>query len=920
MLVGREGELVVLTSALDAVRGGEGRVLMLGGEPGIGKTRLVTELTRLAGEREIPTLVGRTLQEETAPALWPWWEALLGRPELDLLDDIAGGDEIYSVARLRAFEKVLTTLSSSACGQGLVVVLEDLQWADEATLKLLCQGVGKPWLTLVGTYRTNERPAALRNALTALDRTGSAVLLRPRAWSAEEVALAAAAAHPSWHPVLYRESGGNPLFVLELLSSLREAALAAEPAPADGRWPFGVPENLASITAARVAGLSDAGQRAVAVAGVLGTECGCAELTALGGDGEQAMEALEEAAAAGLLTEVGGLPARFRFTHALLRDAVYARLTVQQRLEWHRKAAEAIENGQLAGEPATHRLRCATDDDSRALAVAACRQAAATAVRFAPDRAVRILDAALALPGVADEDRLDLVLMAAEAEYSGGRTDAAVRRCDTAMTLAERVGPADALVRAALVVHGIGGPANVGVLALCDRALAALPADAVAGRARVLAQRTIALGEVLGFEQVDEDSREALRLAESSGDPLALADAFRARQHAASGPDGVTERLELARRILELAGRGGPEDAELWGRLWRIDASLQLGALDVVDTELTNLGILADRHGWPIAHWHLHRLSAARQLLAGRFAGAEAESDLALEWANRTEDWSAIGIDGAFRIELLALQGRHSEHVELMRAMGPVVRLPIFWALAGKFLWEAGDSDVARDHFEDLRRALPRLDLDGRWLGTVTGGGQLAIALGELDSAALCYELLLPYQEFFVAGGSGSVLCLGSVSRSLGMLAAALGRPEDAERHFTEAIGIDDRTGALPYRTLSELSLAELLHQRGTRNDLTRAAGYLERVVATAERLRMRPTLLRAKELLGELRRHTPGLTRREREVLGLLSGGRSNREIAGELVLSERTVETHVANVLGKLGLANRSQAAAWAARNQIT
>jgi DNA-binding CsgD family transcriptional regulator len=228
MLVGREGELVVLTSALDAVRGGEGRVLMLGGEPGIGKTRLVTELTRLAGEREIPTLVGRTLQEETAPALWPWWEALLGRPELDLLDDIASGDEIYSVARLRAFEKVLTTLSSSACGQGLVVVLEDLQWADEATLKLLCQGVGKPWLTLVGTYRTNERPAALRNALTALDRTGSAVLLRPRAWSAKEVALAAAAAHPSWHPVLYRESGGNPLFVLELLSSLREAALAAE--------------------------------------------------------------------------------------------------------------------------------------------------------------------------------------------------------------------------------------------------------------------------------------------------------------------------------------------------------------------------------------------------------------------------------------------------------------------------------------------------------------------------------------------------------------------------------------------------------------------------------------------------------------------------------------------------------------------
>jgi DNA-binding CsgD family transcriptional regulator/tetratricopeptide (TPR) repeat protein len=521
---------------------------------------------------------------------------------------------------------------------------------------------------------------------------------------------------------------------------------------------------------------------------------------------------------------------------------------------------------------------------------------------------------------VTDAERRDLLLTAAEAEYSGGRTDAAVRRCDIAMTLAEREGPADAVVRAALVVHGIGGSANVGVLALCDRALAALPADAVAGRARVLAQRTLALGEVLGFEQVGDGSREALRLAESSGDPLALADAFRARQHAASGPDGVAERLELARRILELAGQGGPEDAELWGRLWRIDASLQLGALDVVDTELANLGILSERLGRPIAHWHLHRLSAARELLAGRFADAEAESDLALEWANRTEDWSAIAIDGAFRNELLALQGRHGEHIELMRTMRSVVRIPIFWAQAGKFLWEAGDPDGARDNFEDLRHALPRLDMDGRWLGTVTVGGQLAIALGELDSVALCYELLLPYKGFCVAGGSGSVLCLGSVSRSLGMLAAALGKLADAERHFTEAIGIDERAGALPYRTLSELSLAELLYRRGSRNDLTRAAGYLERVVATTERLRMRPALRRAKDLLGELRRHTLGLTPREREVLGLLSGGRSNREIAGELVLSERTVETHVANLLGKLGLANRSQAAAWATRNQVT
>jgi hypothetical protein len=239
----------------------------------------------------------------------------------------------------------------------------------------------------------------------------------------------------------------------------------------------------------------------------------------------------------------------------------------------------------------------------------------------------------------------------------------------------------DALVRAALVVRGICGPINATLIGLCDRALETLPADEDVGRARALSQRTLAAGVVLGFAEVERRSTEALRLAQRSGDPLALSDALRARQHAASGTDGVTEPLELARRMIALPALGGPADAELWGTLWRIDAALQLGAIDVVDEELGRVELLAERLHWPIAHWHHHRLSAARAVLTGRFAQAEAEADTALAWAKQTEDLSAVAIDDPFRSELRHMQGGHDEMIDRFRTLqredawsGPILR------------------------------------------------------------------------------------------------------------------------------------------------------------------------------------------------------------------------------------------------------
>jgi DNA-binding CsgD family transcriptional regulator len=918
-LIGRDAPLGVLRAALTR---GTGAVLVRG-EPGIGKTSLVDALAREAAAHGHIVLTGRADPDDGAPPLWPWLQALTGRPERAGLLALAGplpatadpgaAAQAARAARLLAFEAVLDRLSAAPT----VVVLEDLHWADEPSLVLLGRAADRAGVLVVATYRDTEAGPALRAAVADLRRRGSTEVVTLRPWDdADVAALLPAAVHPSWAPVLRRTGAGLPLLATALLADLLDTDRAAHAAPADGAWPLDAPEQLVDLTAERLARLDPAARRAVEIAAVAGAGCCPAHLARLGASGgPAAVEALEAGVAAGLLVPSASVVHGYDFRHALLRDAVYAWVPAACRVPWHAALADAIEAGELPGDPVTHRLRAAVDPASCAAAVAACRAAAAQAEgALAFDRVVELLDAARRVT------RADLELSAAAADFAAGRAETAVRRC---RRVAAEGATAEQLVRAALTVRGLGGPLNAELVLLCDVALAALPARDLAGRARVLAQRALAASESAGgAAAVDAPSAEALRLAERSGSPLALADALRARQHAVSDVEGVTERVELARRMIALARGGGPADAELWGRLWRIDAALQLGEIDVVDQELAQLAVLAERLGWPIAWWHQHRMTGARLLLAGRFAEAEAAADRADAEARRTEDTTALHIGGALRGEILRLTGRHGEAVERLRAVRDAIgvgSLPIFLAEAGLIFVEAGETDEARTMLDELRPVLPRQPRDGRWIGTVAGAGLIAVLLADEPTVAWCFEQLTPYGHFYLASGSGSVRCGGAVKRVTGCLAAALGRAEDAHELLTAAIAMDERIGALPYRVLSEVALAGVHAAAGER---TAADGLARRAADTARRLGMAPAFAAAEQVLARLRadRDTAHpLTAREREVLARLAAGRTNRQIATELVLSERTVETHVGHVLGKLGVANRAEAAAWATRNPV-
>ena len=373
------------------------------------------------------------------------------------------------------------------------------------------------------------------------------------------------------------------------------------------------------------------------------------------------MAALAAAEAAGLVTRRPNRPGSWRFSHALIRDGIYASLGEDQRVRLHGRAAAALEPlareaPERGGEVAAHLLRAAPDRTAlRQAADWAVAAAAAATGALAFEDAAGYLATALAAAeaaGASDADRATLLIELATAEYRAGQLAASLQHAVAAADAAEPARRPDLLADAALVVRGIGHhQVAVTLLGLCDRALAD-PDCPAARRARLLAQRASALAEIGDMEAADADSAAAMTAARAAGDPAAELDAIRARVAALSAPQHRTEWLRLGARTVELAAATGQPIAAVLGRVWRIDASYQLMNLEAVDTEIALIAQLAESTRLPLARWHLLRQQASRAALAGQFATARDRSEQARQLAVRIQDLSGAGM--SLRVRPLA--------------------------------------------------------------------------------------------------------------------------------------------------------------------------------------------------------------------------------------------------------------------------
>jgi DNA-binding CsgD family transcriptional regulator len=945
-MVGRDRELARVTRLLDDAVAGRGRLVLCTGEAGIGKTRLAEESAALAAARGVPVAWARAADRGSSPPYGLWrmvlddpavrvaegeasradrWSAVFGDAERPAL---AEGPDSGSARRFALFAEVRRRLAEAARPSGLVLVLDDLQWADEASGVLLTDVVrqlrGEPILVLA-TYRDSAPGEGDLLLSLSADANTERMDLRGLTAAAVGDMLLAAGLAAGRAGEVHSETGGNPFLVRELALMLLGQ---------DGAQ--GVPGRVVAATAYRLAQVSDPARqllRAAAVAGnsfsagVVAKMLGIPVLSLLG--------PLDEGRAAGFLVAADHR-GDYRFSHALVRSAVAARLSEEEQRRLHSAAADAIEalyEGQLRlhlAEVARHRVEASWPGD-RARAVAACEAAAGVAAEsLAFEEAVRLYRQALSVGegeiGEDDRSRLELAL-AAELHHSGdlpGAQQLAVQAGRRAEARRDRPW----LARTALVMEATGVPEWDGeICRICEQALAGddIPDDLRARVSARYAQALVYRGENDRAEQV---SREALAAADAAGDPVALVDALRARQLACSGPEGLAERAVLAGRMLEAASRLGSAWVEMWGRLWRIDTLFETGQLREVQRELTDLGSCLERLSGPVGQMHQLEGSATLALATGRFAEA---AQLAREaWKVFNDMGHPVAI-GAFAVIL----SQSALHIGLE----PTGLVETFDLIPAQLRPGAVDTTQGTATvFPALTLTLIRLGQDDRagaeaayalagpirsWapmaaMRMACWGHGLAVAtgLGRTEDIEFLAGQFEPFRGQHVANGAGTGVYMGPVELQLGLAAAALGRLDAAVEDLQAAASICDANGARGYAVQARVELAAALIRRRAPGEEDWARAALDAAAGEAERLGMVPFA----ERIGRLRARLPAaaparspLSPRELEVATLVARGLTNKQIGDALFVSERTAENHVQHILVKLGFGNRSQIVAW-------
>jgi len=940
-LAGREHELAELLGRRSAALAGHGALALVTGAPGIGKTRLAEELAARARQDGHRVLWGRGVEDQGAPPLWLWRRILgavggddaWGQLTRGVTAEGARSDDL-SAARYRAAAAAVDAITTAADQAGLLLVLEDLQWADEASLFLLHELAAElpvsRLLVLATSREATDDP--WRAALGDLARLPVVHMLRLGALDEAALAGILRAAGVTVTPELARlvdaHSGGNPLHVTTLAR-----LLVSEPGgPLDEHTLariVGSSAEVSGLVRSLLRGLDDDTAAVLAAASVLGEAFDPALVAAISPETGEVLRALAAADQRGLVSPLLGHPGSWWFTHALVRDGIYASIPEDQRAGLHQRAAATL--GPLAGpapgrggEVAAHLLRAApgpTELRQAARWATAAAQAATVALAF--EDAARYLAIALAAAdsaGAAVAERAALLIELATAEYRAGRFADSLAHSVAAADAAEPGGRLDMVAAAALVVRGVGHPAVATTLVgLCDRALAdgACPG---ALRARLLAQRAAALAELGDLHAAAAESAAAMAAAEVAGDPVAELDAIRARTAALAAPEHRAERLRLGTRAVELATLTGQPLAAVLGRVWRIDAAYALLNLDAVDLEITQIAQLAEATRLPLVRWHLLRQQASRAALDGRLGEARDRSWAAHQLALRLQDPSGAGLSYAFAVWLAAVRGEASElpadFLDVTAAYPPI---PIVQAGRARALYALGRPEEARAVYETLRSLPGTGDRDTRILGVITQILDLIIAFRDRETAQVTYDLMAKHTGDSGATGTGVVFLSGSLHWPLGRLAALLGRTEQALNHYATALTVNTRLGARPFVVLTRLDWAGALSTRGGRGDHDEALPLARQAAEEARRLDMPGPARRGEQLISELRQALSAgdpLTAREREIAALVSRGLTNRAIAGRLVLSERTVEGHVRNILTKLQLANRTELAAWAMR----
>ena len=862
--VGRDDVLAELRRVVDEAVAGRGHLLLLAGEAGIGKTTMLTAAASLAESRGARVAWGWGWPGEGAPGYWPWVQVMrmLG---LDIPWPAGPGGQAVQDApaseRFRLFDEVTSLLLAESRIQPLLVLLDDLQWADppsQLLLDFLARRLPAGAVAVVGSYRDTEpipgpvpgsALASLAARTTVLPLTGlspdAVTDLVADVLGDQRAAEVAAGVH--------RRTGGNPFFAQQVSWLLRSGQ-------------DGIPPGVHEALALRFAALPGAAVAALRTAAVIGQRFTPDLVAQAAGERPGAVtEAFSAAVKARVVSR--DAPDAYRFAHDLFREYAYDQLPAAERAGLHQRIGQILaQDGDVpVAEIARHFVHAdPASPQARHYSVAAARDAAA---RLAYEEAVRHWEHAVAASAEAPPDRIEAWLELAEARRRAGQGEAAGQAYLRVAALARgddppeppatggmpspqtplapregiaRAGPdPGGLARAALGLHAIGSrlwwpPAEV--IALLSEALDTLGPDENGDplRLRVLASLARALAwHGLDLPRARTLAAEAVAAARAGGDPLTLAACLLAEHHAVWTPDTAPERLRIAAEVAELAERAADDETLLEARLLAASDRLEL-ADPAFRAELDDFLRLAATSRQPRFRYAALVRRAMLALLAGRL---EEAGQLIGQAEMLGEECGEPGVrdvryDQGW--DLLTAQGRLGELAGTLPEMFPDPESVQARGSRAQVLIAAGARDEAAEVVAPLLdRGPAMMPANHQRLIGLAYAAETIVALGVVPAAEQIYRALEPFAGQAVVSGV-AVTFKGAVAHHLGVLAAVLGRIAAAASHLERAVATHDRLGAVIWSLRSQYELARVrLNQPGRREAAVSALAEVARMAHT---------------------------------------------------------------------------------------
>jgi DNA-binding SARP family transcriptional activator/class 3 adenylate cyclase len=912
--VARDDVMALLLERWRRAEQGMAGTVLVEGEAGIGKSRLVREVAMRAHEQGGTVLFGRCTPDRDQPyepfaqaldyfvahmrggqryqlgpragRLAPLLPGLVERvPGLTRLPFADAGDIGGEAERATLREAVWGWLSETSADDAVLFVIEDIHWADRSTLALLQHVTasldGQRLLLLVTVREHDDNQggvalARLRRAwrrlpvvteieLRGLTAEGALDLLAAIAGNQLDGRLEQEFARRVWH-----HTGGNPLFIESVLAHLVARGMLHEQ---DGRWTsamspgdMGVPGAVHDVVQDRLAAVADDDRSVLQLAALVGPVIDLGLLAAVAGQlGLEAERSFEWAYDEGLLVDAQDLPGCYRFSHEIVRDVVADDVPPTRRTMLHRHIAQAMEEryspateGQA--EELSHQLSFSPAREDRvrsaAYATAAAQQAES---RRALEKAASLFRRSAELLADTGEElgRCDALLSAGRAAKKAGDPSARQTLIEAAH-LAEGIGDGERMARAALAcsrgMFSLLGSVDVDLVDSLERALVLLDDADSPLRASVLA----VLGAELTYSQDRARHREAcdsaVAMARRVGDPVCLARVLTLYASTQWRPDRVAERLELAAELEKMtAGLGRPQ--------WRFSAAslgfqaaMEAGALPLADERLLHMESLARQLDQPVVWSYLRLRQSQRKAVAGELGDAERLATEAVERGRAAgyQD-SEVFYHGQMWV-ICYHTGRLSELRSVFElAVGARPSHTVLLAALAAIYAETGETSLCRHAVEQLA-ADDFLTVDQDLLVTAAVATIAACGVADVRLASVVQPVLSPYEDQLIDNGSAH---FGAVSHYLALLAALDGRHAEATAWFEKAAATHSRLREWPMLARTWCEHGRMLANVGSAGSADAARDLLDRSVALATEKGFTATSRVAQQELDALRRRS---------------------------------------------------------------